>query len=59
MQTLYVKDLNVISTLICGLQELTASSTQEADSFMTLVEGYYRVMVNQYKQLNLRGRSIY
>ena len=54
--------LSVISYLqedpLCGLQELTASSTQDADSLMTLVEGYYRLMVNQYKQLNVRGRCI-
>ncbi|XP_078355276.1 tyrosine-protein kinase JAK2-like, partial [Oculina patagonica] len=35
-------------------ETLTASSTQEADSLITLIEGYYRLMVNQYKQL-LRG----
>lgn len=40
--------------MIMGLQTLTASSTQEADSLITLIEGYYRLMVNQYKQL-LRG----
>lgn len=37
------------------LQILRASSPQAANSFVTLILGYYRLTVNQYKQL-LRGK---
>jgi len=45
------------SNEILILQRLKACSPQAADSLLSLIEGYYRLMVNQYKSLRLQGKQ--